>query len=165
MSKSFYKRLQVLLLRRWILIHVHETAIYRSEYPNPRSRNGERIFEYCPQPASKRRMIHFRSPTLPKSSSIILRNICWTWKPRCLHSKRPGSFTISVPRKISYAPLFLFFNEVFAGLSTSCSGLEAKKSRWDLSFRQRERFLSGGIGSATPFSLAPLPLEWYGGAK
>ena len=36
--------------------------------------------------------------------------------PRCLHSKRPGSFTISVPRKISYAPLFLFFNEVFTGL-------------------------------------------------
>ena len=44
MSKSFYKRLQVLLLRRWILIHVHETAIYRSEYPNPRSRNGGKNF-------------------------------------------------------------------------------------------------------------------------
>ena len=44
MSKSFYKRLQALLLRRWILIHVHETAIYRSEYPNPRSRNGGKNF-------------------------------------------------------------------------------------------------------------------------
>ena len=44
MSKSFYKRLQALLLRRWSLIHVHETAIYRSEYPNPRSRNGGKNF-------------------------------------------------------------------------------------------------------------------------
>ena len=65
----------------------------------------------------------------------------------------------------SYAPLFLFFDEVFAGLSTSCSESEAKKSRWGLSFRQRERFLSDGIGSEAPISLAPLSHEWYGCAK
>ena len=52
----------------------------------------------------------------------------YTEKPLFL-PKKNGFFIPSPPRKISSAPLFLFFNEVFAGLSTSCSESEAKKSR------------------------------------
>ena len=97
-----------LLLRRWILIHVHETVIYRSECPQSTLTEREKEFlKSRPQPASKRRMIYFQPPTLQKSSSIILRNIFRIWKPRCIHSKRPGSFTTSAPRKISYAPFFM----------------------------------------------------------
>lgn len=116
---------------------------------------SETVRRYCPQPASKRRVIHFLPPTLQKSSSIIFRGKflthcfswqrhyfeCVSWKSR-LREQLAAPFDLCILLLTSYENLFIKEN-FLCGVAFPALGLFIERETFDC--QRRLYFMSNDV--------------------